>query len=130
MSNLIERIEEMRLKQGWSRYELGRRCEISEGTMRNWGKGHEPSASAVVKVANALGVSVEYLLLGTNKEINLSTDEKSLIEKLRNLDERDKNAVDVLVSGLNDQYQQSGKKYINFESLGSVAEAETNNKLV
>ena len=126
----MARIEQTRIEKGLSRTALAKLSGINESSIRNWINGKDPNIFSIVKIADALGVTLDFLINGNGEEINLTSEEKTLVQKLRQLDDRDKNAVDVLVSGLNDQYQQSGKKYINFESPGSVADAGSNNKLV
>ena len=46
-------------KQGISAYRLAKMTGLSLNTMQNYKNGHEPSFSNVVKIADALGVSLD-----------------------------------------------------------------------
>lgn len=67
-----ERILEVMRKQGFgSMAELERKAGVPSGTMRNMGQGHMPSMDKVRRIANTLGVSVDYIVNGeeeTKKE--------------------------------------------------------------
>ena len=72
-------------------------------------RGSTPSAENAYKIAQYLGVTVEWLLTGQDyKEIKSDTElsdlEKELIEVFRHLDDRDKNAVMTLAQSLESQY--------------------------
>jgi len=57
-----------------------------------------PPADAAVKIANVLGVSVEYLVTG--KEPNIPPDVRRVIRNLLRLNEKDRKIVAVLVNTL------------------------------
>ena len=44
--------------------DLERKAEVSLGTIRNIRYGHTPKPDSLVRIANVLGVSVNYLLTG------------------------------------------------------------------
>ena len=58
-------IKIMHEKEINSMAELERRAGVPGGTMRNMGQGHMPSMDKVRKIANVLGVSVDYIVNGT-----------------------------------------------------------------
>lgn len=60
---LFERIEDEIEKRNITRAELSRISGIDESTIRNW-KKTEPKARMLYDVAQALGLSMEYLLTG------------------------------------------------------------------
>jgi len=60
-----------------------------------------PPADTAVKIARALGVSVEYLVTGEEKA--LPTDVRNMIRNLLRLGEKDRKAVAVLVTALLDR---------------------------
>ena len=60
-----------------------------------------PPVDTAVKIARALGVSVEYLVTG--EEIALPTDVRHTLRNLLRLDERDRKVVAVLVNALIDR---------------------------
>ena len=48
--------------------DLERKAAVSLGTIRNIRYGHTPKSDSLVRIANALGVSVNYLLTGQPDE--------------------------------------------------------------
>lgn len=57
-------IKIMHEKEINSMAELERKAGVPSGTMRNMGQGHMPSMDKVRKIANVLGVSVDYIVNG------------------------------------------------------------------
>lgn len=54
-----EIIQEELKRQGMSAYRLSKITGLSQNTLQNYKNGHEPSFSNVVKIADALGVSLD-----------------------------------------------------------------------
>jgi len=74
--------------------ELGQKTGIAEGTLNDYlGKrASMPPANIAVKIANALGVSVEYLVTGqetSKKDILIKKNIRSIIQILTELNEKD-----------------------------------------
>lgn len=63
-----ERILEVMRQKGYiSMAQLEREAGVPGGTMRNMGQGHMPSMDKVRKIANTLGVTVDYIVNGTEE---------------------------------------------------------------
>ncbi len=96
--------------QGIQLKELSAKCGISKNTLGNYLTGHNssPSIENGVKIANALGVSAEYLVTGTISDktsvSSLPAKYRSIIETLYNLDDNDLDAVKALVISLQKRY--------------------------
>jgi len=57
------RLRQLREQRGWSQRELARRCGFSNAMIRNYEEeDSNPSASALKKLVEQLGVSADYLL--------------------------------------------------------------------
>ena len=90
MSDFWKRVDEELEYKGINRAFLARKCNFS---VTNIGQGIKlnstPSAETAVKIANVLGVSVEYLVLGINPKINQNLREEQkqlrLFRKYKNL---------------------------------------------
>ena len=87
MSTIADRIKEICAQKGTSMYKLEKQLNLGNGTIGKWGKnGRQPTYDKAVAVANALGVSADYLLTGEQKEKpapdwdGLSGKDKRLIE--------------------------------------------------
>lgn len=58
--NMMWKLIQKELKrQGMSAYRLSKITGLSQNTLQNYKNGHEPSFSNVVKIADALGVSLD-----------------------------------------------------------------------
>ena len=69
MSTIADRIKEICAQKGTSMYKLEKQLNLGNGTIGKWGKnGRQPTYDKAVAVANALGVSADYLLTGVQKE--------------------------------------------------------------
>ena len=69
MSTIADRIKEICAQKGTSMYKLEKQLNLGNGTIGKWGKnGRQPTYDKAVAVANALGVSADYLLTGEQKE--------------------------------------------------------------
>jgi len=110
MSDITSRIDSLLANRNLRRVDLYKNCFIPESTFRSWVKGSKPSAEALKKCADFLGVSMDFLTSGTaineteNIKIDnliLSEEEKKLVELFRNLSDKDKNTVLILASSLN-----------------------------
>lgn len=89
--NLVERIGEEIDHKGLKRTDLYK--IVPSGTLSSWkNKGQEPRAFTLLKVANFLGTSVDYLLSGV-KLPGISEEETELIALFRKLDTRDQTDV-------------------------------------
>ena len=92
--------------------ELAAKCGISRNTLGNYLTGHKslPNAETAVKIANVLGVSVEYLVNGSdsNKANNqlLPPKYRKILTSLSSLDDLDLEAVDVLISTLKKRHSK------------------------
>lgn len=97
--------------QGLQVKELAAKCGISRNTLANYLTGHNslPTADNAVKIAQALGVSVEYLMTGdsSTKTLidSLPPKYRKLLKVFQTLDETDQEAVLHLVAILQKRHQ-------------------------
>lgn len=90
-----EQLEKLCQKEGIKPSALVESLGMSKGTMSNWKRGGTPNAEAVVRIAEHFGVTTDYLLLGSDSNLEESEDEliyvsefdKKLIETYRNYKE-------------------------------------------
>jgi len=92
LSFMLKRIKEEEKKKGYKHEDLARKAEIPLGTLSKVLAGitKDPSVTTIIKIANALEVSADYLIYGKkesfqNKEIIHSIDEEHIILSLQNL---------------------------------------------
>lgn len=65
--SILSRIDSLLHEKNLTRAELERRVDIGNGTLRNWNSSL-PSIDKVAKVANFLGVSIDYIVNGEDNE--------------------------------------------------------------
>lgn len=92
MINLVDRINELISKKGWTAYELSKQTGISTNTIYDWNKGAIPSLSNVVKVCEALDITVEQFFCGLDS-YKLSEDEKRILQEWLVLSDLEKSAI-------------------------------------
>ena len=106
-----ERLRDEIEYRGISQKELAERAGIKKRAFDMYVGLQEsmPPADVAVRIAQTLGISVEYLVTG--KEVNrtetLSADDRKLLEVFRNLDSRDRSVVIKLAQILSERDEQS-----------------------
>lgn len=86
--------------QGIQIKELSERTGISKNTLDKYLSGNksQPSVENAVKIAQAIGVSVEYLVLsGADKNQKLSADDAHFINSYKKLSAQNKDVVSDLI---------------------------------
>lgn len=94
---LGERINELRISNGWNQVELAHKLNITKQTVSNWeNENIQPSVDMLIKIADLFGVSTDYLLNRNTKATldvsGLSTEEIQHINMIIN-DIRNKNTL-------------------------------------
>ena len=83
MSDFWKRVDDEIEYKGINRAYLARKCNFSVTNIGQGIKlGSTPSADTAVKIAQVLGVSVEYLVNGTNKSTEKNQESEELQLKL------------------------------------------------
>ena len=80
-----ERLRKIRSEKGFSKMELGKLACIHHAQIGRYeNKGAHPSADVLAKLANALGVSAEYLLNGNKDNLAENTlSDKELLSQFK-----------------------------------------------
>ncbi len=82
-------------------YELAKQVDLSEPCIRNWfnNKNYVPSLSSLIKVCNYLNISLSIVFLEKGEDLYpLSTSEKNMIEKYHKLNDKQKEAINLLIN--------------------------------
>ena len=90
MQSFGERLAELRVRCGYTQKVIGERVGVSKSAFANYENGErQPNFDTIVKIADALDVSVDYLLGRTDQPFMArsqeSTEAKSLEETLTEL---------------------------------------------
>jgi transcriptional regulator with XRE-family HTH domain len=102
MSNLGDRIKDLRKQKNLSQSELADKVGISYAQIGRYEtKGSQPPAETLKKIADALGVSPDFLIYGTSDEkAKTKLTDADLINQFKaieNMDEEDRNVVKKLI---------------------------------
>ena len=83
------RIAALRRAAGWNQAELAKRLQISPSAVGMYEQGRrEPSAEILVRMAKALGVSVDYLLTGVPGGAETTALDAMLRDRITSADRR------------------------------------------
>jgi len=115
----FERIRDLRIKNNMTQKDLAAAAGVTAVTVGNWENGNKkPSAEALARIADAFGVSMDYVV--GRKDYGFSSDEQNLILDYRNLDSHGR---EILFSVL-----ELEKQRIENEKL--VADIANGNKVI
>jgi transcriptional regulator with XRE-family HTH domain len=96
-ADIVKRIDMSLKARNASRKDLYLSVGMAINTLSNWGtRGTVPSADIALKIADYLGVSVNWLITGKDGQ-GLTLEEQNLLVKYRSLDERGRYEVNALL---------------------------------
>jgi len=100
--SFAQRLKKARIDKGLSQTELGNLAGIHYTQVGRYeNKGAQPSAEILSKLANALGVSSDYLINGNTDELaERSLNDKELLNQFKaieQMDDKDKGIVKTLI---------------------------------
>ncbi len=84
-----ERLREICKERGTTVTNMLSKLGIATGSTGNWKKGSLPNGEILIKIADYLNTSIDYILLGEYRN-DISKEEKKLIELYRMTPERAK----------------------------------------
>ncbi len=95
---ISEKIKKLRQEKGWSQAQLAKKLNILPQHISRYERGIIiPSAETMAKIANAFGISIDYMLNETSEnssEFKLKDKElQRYFEKVDELDEKDKEVI-------------------------------------
>lgn len=97
---LVSRIDKKLEEKGTKRKSLSE-LGMNPSNLSHWIKGQEPSSFALARIADFLGVSLEWLLFGKEeKQDELTKEERELVEAYRHLSTQGKVVVSFIAKGL------------------------------
>lgn len=108
----VNRIDEILDKQGKRRAELLRDLELPRNAITNWSdRGNIPAGDICIRIADYLGVSVEWLVTG--KEAALSSEEKTLLKQWQILTPAQKDTIHTLLDKWESEHQSKEKNELD-----------------
>lgn len=112
MATFGEKLKKLRKDRGWSQDEFGRRVGVHGRHIGKYEIGRAmPNAETVVKIAGALGVSIDYLLrddLAEQSAPGTSLQDEELLRKfeaVEKMDEEDRRVIASLIDAYIKKHQ-------------------------
>lgn len=94
-----DRIKQLRKEKGLSQAKVAKEISVSTGNFGDWETGRTgPSVNAVLSIAKYFEVNLEWLLTGKYVDNEFTKEETQLINKIRELDTRDKEELNNIVN--------------------------------
>lgn len=101
IDNLLKILDERKIKKS----ELCKKTNIPKTNINNWENGSQPALDKVIKIAEELNVTIDYLVYGEEKK------QTSKLEKLYNkASTADKHIIDLILEKYEDTEKSSNTK--------------------
>ena len=98
---IYDKVDKLRLKKGWTIYELAKKAGISPQTLYNWrNKLSSPSLSLLDAVCYAFGISVIDFLLDEDELLTLTQEQKELMNLWNTLSSEQKKSIISLMKSM------------------------------
>lgn len=108
----MDRVESILKEKRLTQKELAEDLGLRRPTLSDWKKnGAVPAADICLRIAEYLGVSVEWLVTG--KETALTSEEKTLLKQWKILTPDQKDTLRTLLNKWESEYQAKEKKELN-----------------
>ena len=105
----MDRVESLLKEKRLTQKELAEDLELRRPTLSDWKKnGAVPAGDICIRIADYLGVSVEWLVTG--KEAALSSEERTLLKQWQVLSEEQKDTIRTLLDKWVSEHQAREKK--------------------
>ena len=92
MIDSVDRIIELIDKRGWTSYELAKQTGISTNSIYGWNNGAVPSLSNVIRVCEALDITVEQFFCN-NEDSRLTESENRILQEWMLLSDLEKSTI-------------------------------------
>lgn len=81
MKNILDGIDRLRLKRGWTEYELAKRSDMSQSTISTWYRRRQnPTIDSLNKVCAGLGISLSTFFLEGDDPVILTPEEREMLD--------------------------------------------------
>lgn len=85
----IDNLNKIIKEKGITKAKLAREAGIPDSTLRSWENGKDPSLNKVIKISRYFGISIDELVDNDIYRIELSENEKELLNLFKQMSERE-----------------------------------------
>lgn len=92
--NVLERINELRNKRGWSVNELAKKSGLNQSTLSSlYQKNNNPSITTLESLCKAFGMTMSQFFAGESDCIDLTDQQRQLLDRWNTLTEEQKDTL-------------------------------------
>ena len=103
-SFVLDKINELCIKEGWSHYELAKRANIPQSRLSNlFNRTNQPTISTLIRLCDALDITMSQFFSEDNKHLDLNTDQEEILNLWDSLPARNKEIAKAYLIGLSSQ---------------------------
>lgn len=82
MMDILENIYRLRVKRGWSEYELAKASGLPQSTISTWySKGQTPTVASLEKVCQGFGITLSQFFAEERETIFLTAKQRELLDR-------------------------------------------------
>lgn len=88
MKDVLGEIDRLRLKRGWTEYELAKRSELTQSTISGWYREKRiPTLATLEKVCTGLGITLSEFFAEGEDPVSLTPKQRAMLDHWSALDE-------------------------------------------
>ncbi len=97
--DVLSKIQQERIKRGWTEYTLAKNSELSQSTISSWyRKDLEPSLASLERICNGLGITLSQFFSSADYSCDLTKEQIELLETWGSLSPEQRSALLQLIS--------------------------------
>lgn len=97
--DVLTKIQQERIKRGWTEYMLAKNSELSQSTISSWyRKDLEPSLASLERICNGLGITLSQFFSSADYSYDLTKEQIELLETWGRLSPEQRSALLQLIS--------------------------------
>ena len=101
MTDILAIITRNREMRGWSEYQLAERSGLPQSTISSWYKKNMlPSFTSLEKICAAFGITLAQFFAGDEETINLTPQQKNMLDKWNCLNSEQKESLLALMNSM------------------------------
>lgn len=98
MINVLDEIDRLRLKRGWTEYELAKRSDLTQSTISSWYRKRQlPTIHSLNKICTGLGITLSEFFAGGEEPVALTPEERELLDHWTSLSPAQKQSIQDLL---------------------------------
>lgn len=99
--NILDRITALREMRNWTNWKLSQESGVDQSTISAWyKKGRSPSVSSLEKICEAFGITMSQFFSNDNRTVELTSDQREMLECWSALSTKQKQVVLALVKNM------------------------------